>query len=179
MTVQQLRIGTGVASSLPVHREYPPDGRSADGYQLLPEGFFYLDTGGANGVQIFDAASTTRYQELYDGLSLMKSLDEEDSMAIDEDTHRSACSVLNLLNHRHIQPPKVFAHGGDAVVFTWKQDDTSLHLTVSDGIASLGLRTKSDGPVTIGHAYLERESVAKFLPYLKSTRPVAGTASAR
>lgn len=79
-----------------------------------------------------------KYRELFAALDSLRHADPEDSMWIDDETYRSACGVLCYLSYHHLAPPKIFSHGGDAVVFTWSSETGPVNLTVSNGIAALG-----------------------------------------
>ncbi|MBP1859780.1 hypothetical protein [Rhizobium herbae] len=116
-----------------------------------------------------------KYNALFEALNLMRSMDEDESMFIDADTHRNACSVLSLLSYRKVAPPKVYSHGGDAVVFTWVIAGQSYQLTVSNGTATLGKRVKGQGAILLGHVHLATHGIVDIIPFLQVRSDRTGT----
>lgn len=66
-------------------------------------------------------------QELVIGLTR---LPEDHVMAVDEETSEHASQLLNDLSQYSVEPPKIFAHGGDAVVLTWDTEAVQRYVTV-------------------------------------------------
>lgn len=84
-----------------------------------------------NSVHVSDEAIRSGiFDALYELLSKMPLLPEGHVLATNEETANAAAAVLNHLRHYKQAPPKVFAHGGDAVVFSWDMDEISRYLTV-------------------------------------------------
>ncbi|MGA1831637.1 hypothetical protein [Rhizobium wenxiniae] len=119
------------------------------------------------------------YAALYSALQEMSELDDEEAMFIDADTFRSACSALNFIRYYELPTPKVFSHGGDAVVFTWDFGQASLQLTVSNGIAALGRRVKGEGVFSLGYVDLSSRNISELFPFLQVRSGRAGSNSLR
>lgn len=79
------------------------------------------------------AYASTIFFNLFHALDRMGELPEHADQSIDQETKEEAEEVLNLIQQYDIDPPQVFSHGGDAVVFTWKRDRRNRYLTVSGG----------------------------------------------
>ena len=119
--------------------------------------------------------SEIAFAGLFDALRLMSELDAGESMHIDEDTYRSACSVLNFIRYYDLPAPRVFAHGGDAVVFNWAYGKFSLQLTVSNGFAVLGRRVQGEGSFHLADVDLSEKSVAELFPFVQVKSGHSGT----
>lgn len=120
-------------------------------------------------------AKRDQYASLFVALNEMVELEEEESLSIDSETYRSACSVLSYLSYSDFPAPRVFSHGGDAVAFTWAHDSIVMHLTVSCGIAALGIHVDGQKPVAVGHVDLAQSSVAKLFSGAKVQGGRAGS----
>lgn len=88
---------------------------------------------GASSVGGLSQEWSSRFASLSTVLKLMRDLPQDDDQAIDEETKVDAELLLSYISTHDIPPPKLFSHGGDAVVFTWEQSDVLRYLTVSGG----------------------------------------------
>ena len=88
---------------------------------------------GASSVEGLSQEWSSRFAGLSTILKLMHDLPQDDDQAIDEETKADAELLLSYISTHDIPPPKLFSHGGDAVVFTWEQPDILRYLTVSGG----------------------------------------------
>ena len=88
---------------------------------------------GASSVEGLSQEWSSRFASLSAVLKLMRDLPPDDDQAIDEETKADAELLLSYISTHDIPPPKLFSHGGDAVVFTWEQPDVLRYLTVSGG----------------------------------------------
>ena len=107
------------------------------------------------------------FAALFGALNEFQSADGDDPAHIDSDTYRSSCSVLSFFQYYGFPAPRVFSHGGDAVVFTWASGPSSLQLTISNGIAALGRRVKGKGVSALGYVELCDKSIAELFPFAK------------
>jgi len=56
---------------------------------------------------------------------------------VEEAAISAALALLDALSLSGVEPPRVFSHGGDAVVLTWRQDQSRRYLTVTDEVVAL------------------------------------------
>lgn len=78
----------------------------------------------------------TLFSALHDIIDSMKSAPAGFTEAVDHETAFDAERVLGFIESSGVPAPKIFSHGGDAVVFTWDGDKTSRYLTISGGDAA-------------------------------------------
>jgi hypothetical protein len=88
---------------------------------------------GTSSIEGVSQEWSSRFASLLSVLNLMRDLPRDDEQAIDEETKADAELLLSYMRTHDIPPPKLFSHGGDAVVFTWEQPDVLRYLTVSGG----------------------------------------------
>lgn len=76
------------------------------------------------------------WQKLKDTLAWLgeNGPNDPDGDWVDAETAKAAQSFLDLAEFAEMKPPKVFWHGGDAVVFTWGEETNqrpSMMITIS------------------------------------------------
>ena len=119
------------------------------------------------------------YTGLFDALSELHSLNEDDPAVIDTDTFSNASTVLSLLASRAAEPPKIFSHGGDAAVFSWTDFEGVKYITVSGGCAVFARKDRGSKSVTIGVADMSESNGAELMPYVGVIRDGSSTNSVR
>src|SRR5690606_33863086 len=77
-----------------------------------------------------DAMRWAIHLSLYDFVSKLHELPEGHPMAVERSAADSALQVLEYLTNYNDDAPKVFTHGGDAVVFKWDRGEVAQYVTV-------------------------------------------------
>jgi len=96
-----------------------------------------IETGAATNLETAVVAQDHAYMMLYDAVANMAALPEGQEYAIDAETARTADRFIALMALYNVPAPKVFSHGGDAVVFTWELGDVRRYVTVGDSEISV------------------------------------------
>lgn len=91
-----------------------------------------MHSGDVRGMDGVDWMNTERYQAIRDALDKLITVPEELGW-IDEPTYLNGVRASEILETIGVRWPRIWTHGGDAVVFTWEKDGGKLLLTVSDG----------------------------------------------
>ncbi|UVC12948.1 hypothetical protein [Mesorhizobium onobrychidis] len=81
-------------------------------------------------------SDSMKFSALFTAIDQMLALPEGFSDGVDKATAIDAERVLAFIESSGVEAPKIFAHGGDAVVFTWDKDQISRYVTISDGDAA-------------------------------------------
>ena len=84
-----------------------------------------------------------RYQTLASAVDHLGTLDDDDSHYLDSETIISSKDFIEFLEAFHVPAPRIFPHGGDALVFEWPRSDGVRYVTYDEGIARL--RDYGDG----------------------------------
>jgi hypothetical protein len=119
------------------------------------------------------------YDSLSDALDLLRSLDEDDAMHVEAAAHASARGLLAALRDRSVIPPKLFAHGGDAVVFSWVASGETLHLTTTADVAVLGCRPRHRAPETIAVCDPNGDDVTALIDGIQARLPCGNSGTGR
>jgi ribosomal protein S12 methylthiotransferase accessory factor YcaO len=101
---------------------------------FLPMVDFSHGDADSNGLTVSNEAAV--FSALYSAIDGMKSLPTGFSDAVDDETAFDAERVLGFIEASGVPAPKIFSHGGDAVVFTWDFDPINRYLTISGGDAA-------------------------------------------
>ncbi|GAA2866973.1 hypothetical protein GGQ99_001354 [Aminobacter niigataensis] len=83
-----------------------------------------------------ELASDLQFANLFYVLDEMADLPEGFADAIDVETAGDANRVLGFIEASGVPAPKIFSHGGDAVVFSWDISSIRRYLTISGGDAA-------------------------------------------
>lgn len=84
-----------------------------------------------------DQRSDAQYLALYAAVDHLENLPSDDSAWVEAETAHDAKRLLALMSLYDVLPPKIFSHGGDAIVLTWEFGDVRRYLTVCDGEATI------------------------------------------
>ena len=90
-----------------------------------------------------DFKNMLQFHGLFDAIEYMGNQPEGAEQAIDEETKSDAEDFLGFIRLYDIPPPKIFSHGGDAVVFTWETVKLRRYITVSAGCVAVMLVDKA------------------------------------
>ena len=124
----------------------------------------------SSGVDTDALVRQDRYGRLFDALRELNISDEDEAQHIDDEAYRLATSALCFLSYHGVPAPKIFSHGGDAVVFNWRQNEVTLQLTICDGVASLGKRVVGQKAIAIGHLDMFEDGLLSWLSQFGSGR---------
>lgn len=75
------------------------------------------------------SAGANEYESLRKAIREFALLDEDESLHIDQELLASGLRFIWLIEGAGIQTPRVFAHGGDALVFTWDRGTYRRYIT--------------------------------------------------
>jgi hypothetical protein len=78
-----------------------------------------------------------RYESLLRTVESFAALDQDESLYIDGDSLKGGQRFIDILRACNVPLPMVFAHGGDALVFTWDMLHTRRYVTTSNNLAEL------------------------------------------
>jgi hypothetical protein len=112
-----------------------------------------------------DDADKSAFDALFSALGRMAAGDEDEPQWIGRETHAQARTVLSAIALMRVDAPKVFSHGGDAVVFSWARPEGLYQLTVSEGVGIMGRRAGGKTE-RLGLVDLEISDVCRFEPLL-------------
>ena len=102
------------------------------------------------------------FASLHDLIGRMADLPVGHGLAIDKATSEEAQRFLNIIAQRRVDAPKVFAHGGDTVVFEWDFDIIERFLTIAGNEMSLLEMRKDDEIRCEGDVDLSSPELRKF-----------------
>lgn len=77
------------------------------------------------------------YRKLRATIKGLSSLDEDDPHFTDEHTVSSSLEFLNFLSEFRVPAPRIFPHGGDALIFEWEALNSIRYVTYDSFIARL------------------------------------------
>lgn len=83
------------------------------------------------GLDEIETFPAFRYDSLKCAVQSMAALDDDESLKIDSSSLNAGLYFIHLLQAFGIAPPKVFSHGGDALVFAWDRAATNRYVTTS------------------------------------------------
>ncbi len=73
------------------------------------------------------------YDEIISTIDVMKKLPQGEPLALDPKVANRAQNILSFIREQlKINPPKILNQDGDAVVYTWVEEDKEYYLTVAD-----------------------------------------------
>ncbi|AEH87809.1 hypothetical protein [Mesorhizobium opportunistum] len=131
----------------------------------------------AGGSSEFSRSDSKNFSALFSAIDAMLALPEGFSDGVDKNTALDAERVLAFIESSGADAPKIFAHGGDAVVFTWDKEFISRYVTISDGDAAflvVNKLTKMQCPYQI--VPLDAPEISGLLESLSS--PLKATSNA-
>jgi len=118
-----------------------------------------------------------KFSALFSAIDEMLALPQGFSDGVDKATALDAERVLAFIESSGADAPKIFVHGGDAIVFTWDKDIISRYVTISDGDAAflvVNKLTKMQCPYQI--VPLDAPQISALLGSLSSPLKAASNA---
>lgn len=94
----------------------------------------------ASELQDFLERSGCGYSAVRTAIRMLVKMDSREELAVDKATADSALAVLDMVKELKLPAPKIFSHGGDAIVFSWNNSTSDSFLTIDESYCNLLMR---------------------------------------
>jgi len=92
---------------------------------------------------------TSTYKGLREVVTMLGDNGPNEPLGVDAETAASALALIDLLEFASATPPKIFWHGGDAIVLTWGEGEWG---EPDKGSDKMMITLSGDGEFSVLHA---------------------------